>query len=91
MAALCWAENGSSKAGAHDVRVAHPWCCRRRPPPVRRSVAPWEKDFCESCGVPWRKVTDRWAGLNAEGPDGRVARWDDSGAVKALLASRKRY
>ena len=93
MAALCWAENGSSKAGAHDVQVAHPWCCRRPPrePPVRRSVAPWEKDFCESCGVPWRKVTNRWAGLNAEGPDGRVASWDDSGAVKALLASRKRY
>jgi hypothetical protein len=84
MAALCWAENGSSKAGAHDVQVARPWCCRR-------SVAPWEKDFCESCGVPWRKVTDRWAGLNAEGPDGRVARWDDSGAVEALLAARKRY
>ncbi|OEL19025.1 hypothetical protein BAE44_0019957, partial [Dichanthelium oligosanthes] len=70
-----------------------PWCCRRppRPPPVRRSVAPWEKNFCESRGVPWRKVTDQSAGLNAEGPGGRVARWDDSGAVEALLAARKRY
>jgi hypothetical protein len=92
MAVLCLAD-GSSKA-AHLPPAARPrWCYRRppRPPPVRRSVAPWEKDFCESRGVPWRKVTDPGAGLNAEGPGGRVARWDDSGAVEALLAARRRY
>ena len=71
---------------------ARPWCARRppRPPPVRRSVAPWEKDFCESRGVPWRKVTDPDVGLNADA-EGNVARWDDSGAVEALLAAKKRY
>ena len=68
------------------------WHCRRppRPPPARRSVAPWETDFCESRGVPWRKVTDPAVGLNADA-DGNVARWDDSGAVEALLAARRRY
>ncbi|XP_062179426.1 uncharacterized protein LOC133884043 [Phragmites australis] len=80
MAPLSWID--ISKA---HLLVAH------RPPPVRRSVAPWEKDFCESRGVPWRKVTDPNAGLNAEGPDGRVARWDDSGAMQALRAARSRY
>jgi hypothetical protein len=98
MAVLCRViDDNSSKAAAHlpAAPAARPWRCRRRPPlppPVRRrSVAPWEKDFCESRGVPWRKVTDPGAGLNAEGPGGRVARWDDSGAVEALLAARKRY
>ncbi|XP_062179429.1 uncharacterized protein LOC133884048 [Phragmites australis] len=72
--------------------AARQWFGRRppRPPPVRRSVAPWEKDFCESHGVPWKKVTDRDAGLNADA-EGRVALWDDSGAVQALLAAKKRY
>ncbi|KAL6610107.1 hypothetical protein ACP70R_040076 [Stipagrostis hirtigluma subsp. patula] len=91
MAALSWV--GSSSKTTHLPAVARPWCARRppRPPPVRRSVAPWERDFCESRGVPWSKVTDPNAGLNAEGPGGRVARWDDSGAVEALLAARSRY
>ena len=91
MVLLCLADS-SSKA-AHLPPAARPrWCCRRppRPPPVRRSVAPWEKDFCESRGVPWRKVTDPAVGLNADA-DGNVARWDDSGAVEALLAARRRY
>ncbi|CAN6351233.1 unnamed protein product [Urochloa humidicola] len=70
-----------------------PWRCRRppRPPPARRCVAAWEKEFCESRGVPWRKVTDPLAGLNAEGAGGRVALWDDSAAVEALLAAKRRY
>ncbi|TVU19138.1 hypothetical protein EJB05_35272, partial [Eragrostis curvula] len=55
------------------------------------SVARWEKEFCEANGVPWKKVTDPSAGLNGEGPGGRVACWDDSGAVHALLAAKKRY
>ncbi|CAN6162950.1 unnamed protein product [Urochloa humidicola] len=72
--------------------AARPWCVRRppRPPPVRRSVAQWEKDFCESHGVPWRKVTDPDVGLNADA-EGSVARWDDSAAVEALLAAKRRY
>ncbi|KAL6610073.1 hypothetical protein ACP70R_040042 [Stipagrostis hirtigluma subsp. patula] len=72
--------------------AARPWHCRRlpRPPPARRSVAPWEKDFCASRGVPWKKVTDPDVGLNADA-EGSVARWDDSGAVQALLAAKKRY
>ncbi|TVU19133.1 hypothetical protein EJB05_35267, partial [Eragrostis curvula] len=72
---------------------ARPWSARRPPrcAPVRRSVARWEKEFCEANGVPWKKVTDPCAGLNAEGPGGRVACWDDSGAVQALLAAKKRY
>ncbi|KAL6610072.1 hypothetical protein ACP70R_040041 [Stipagrostis hirtigluma subsp. patula] len=88
MAAARW---DSSSSGNANLLVAR-W--RRRPPclpPVRRSVAAWEKDFCESHGVPWRKVTDPSVGLNAEGPGGRVGRWDDSGAVEALLAARRRY
>ena len=47
-------------------------------------------DFFESRGVPWRKVTDPGVGLNADA-EGSVARWDDSGAVEALLAARRRY
>jgi hypothetical protein len=39
--------------------------------------------------VPWKKVTHPDAGLN--GPCGRVAQWDDSGAVEALLDARRRY
>ena len=88
MAALC-----SWDSGTHLMTApARPWCIRRppRPPPVRCSVAPWEKDFCESHGVPWRKVTDPDVGLNADA-EGTVARWDDSGAVEALLAAKKRY
>jgi hypothetical protein len=91
MAALsCW---DSGKTHTYLMTApARPWCARRppRPPPVRRSVAPWEKDFCESRGVPWRKVTDPDVGLNADA-EGSVARWDDSGAVEALLAAKKRY
>ncbi|CAN6328477.1 unnamed protein product [Urochloa humidicola] len=77
-----------------EAALTRAWRCRHppRPPPVRRLVAAaWEKDFCESRGVPWRKVTDPRAGLNAEGPGGRVARWDDSAAVEALMAARRRY
>ncbi|KAL6865274.1 hypothetical protein ACP4OV_016425 [Aristida adscensionis] len=72
--------------------AARPWRVRRppRPPPARRSVAAWEKDFCGSRGVPWKKVTDPRVGLNAD-PEGTVARWDDSGAVEALLAAKRRY
>ncbi|CAL4966749.1 unnamed protein product [Urochloa decumbens] len=82
----------SSRTHLMTMTAARPWCARRppRPPPVRRSVAPWEKDFCESLGVPWRKVTDPCVGLNADA-DGSVARWDDSAAVEALLAAKRRY
>jgi hypothetical protein len=61
-----------------------------RPPPIRRTIAQWEKDFCESRGVSWKKVTDPDAGFNAD-PGGSVARWDDTGAVHALLDAKKRY
>ncbi|CAL5094632.1 unnamed protein product [Urochloa decumbens] len=77
-----------SRRNADDVVGARPWRFRR---PPRSSVAAWEKDFCESRGVPWLKVTDPLAGLNAEGPGGRVALWDDSAAEEALLAAKKRY
>jgi hypothetical protein len=50
-------------------------------------VARWEKDFCESQGVPWKKITDPDASLN--GRCGRIALWDDSGAEQALLDARK--
>ncbi|TVU19132.1 hypothetical protein EJB05_35266, partial [Eragrostis curvula] len=85
-----------STSAHHQPVASRPWSARRPPrprcaPAVRRSVARWEKDFCEVNGVPWKKVTDQNAGLNAEGPDGRVASWDDSGAVQALLDAKKRY
>jgi hypothetical protein len=92
MAAVsCW-DSGRTHDHLMMTTAARPWCARRppRPPPARRSVAPWEKDFCESRGVPWRKVTDPDVGLNADA-EGGVARWDDSGAVEALLAAKKRY
>ncbi|XP_062179430.1 uncharacterized protein LOC133884049 [Phragmites australis] len=91
MAAAPWWDSRSSSRT--HLPVARPLFGRRQPhpPPVRRSVAQWERDFCESCGVPWKKVTDPDVALNAEGEWGRVARWDDSGAVRALLAAKKRY
>ena len=89
----CWSSGRRDANLRTTAAAARPWWhCRRppRPPPARRSVAPWEKSFCESRGVPWRKVTDPGVGLNADA-EGSVARWDDSGAVEALLAARRRY
>ena len=89
----CWSSGRRDANLRTTAAAARPWWhCRRppRPPPARRSVAPWEKGFCESRGVPWRKVTDPGVGLNADA-EGSVARWDDSGAVEALLAARRRY
>jgi hypothetical protein len=86
MAALVYQNATRSSTTAHPAVRRPP-----RPPPIRRSVAHWEKDFCEFRGVPWKKVADPNAGLNGEGPCGRVARWDDSGAVDALLDAKKRY
>ncbi|KAL6844972.1 hypothetical protein ACP4OV_025145 [Aristida adscensionis] len=56
--------------------AARRWRVRRppRPPPVRRSMAAWEKDFCASRGVPWKKVTDPDVGLNADA-DGNRRYW----------------
>ncbi|CAN6337787.1 unnamed protein product [Urochloa humidicola] len=92
-AVSCWDSRRTSYLPPATAAASRPWRCRRPPrsPPLRRSVAAWEKEFCESLGVPWRKVTDPLAGLNAEGPGGRVAQWDDSAAVEALLAAKRRY
>ncbi|KAK3135593.1 hypothetical protein QOZ80_5BG0420790 [Eleusine coracana subsp. coracana] len=91
-AATCRYSNTSAHYPATPAAAARPWCTRRppRPPPIRRSIAQWEKDFCESRGVPWKKITDPDSGINAD-PEGNVARWDDSGAVEALLDAKKRY
>ncbi|CAN6351202.1 unnamed protein product [Urochloa humidicola] len=92
-AVSCWDSGRTSYLTIPAASSSRPWRCRRppRPPPARRCVAAWEKEFCESRGVPWRKVTDPLAGLNAEGPGGRMALWDDSAAVEALLAAKRRY
>jgi len=83
MAAARW-DSSSKQTRTHThVLVA-------RPPLARRSVPRWEKDFCESQGVPWKKVMNPDVGLNADA-EGSIARWDDSGAVEALLAARRRY
>lgn len=85
MAAARWDSSSKQQTRTHThVLVVRP------PPPARRSVPRWEKDFCESQGVPWKKVMDPDAGLNADA-EGSVATWDDSGAVEALLAARRRY